>query len=163
MKLPTSLNEFSNFCHNAMKKWWQDPHSGIGIERNKGELIALMHSELSEALEGARKSKGCECICGSKRTYPVELQDGGQWLWKCICCGEGFDGPPLSEVAVMDDKLPHRDTLTVELADCLIRIFDYAGAHGLDLQGAFEEKMAFNAVRKDHTHEARREAGGKNF
>lgn len=35
--------------------WYRDPATGESIERNKGELIALMHSELSEALEGFRK------------------------------------------------------------------------------------------------------------
>lgn len=64
---------------------------------------------------------------------------------------------------LMDDKLPHRKMAEVELADTLIRIFDYAGAYGYDLQGAYEEKMAFNAIRADHTHEARTQAGGKRF
>lgn len=35
--------------------WYTDPVTGQPIERNIGEVIALMHSELSEALEGARK------------------------------------------------------------------------------------------------------------
>lgn len=35
--------------------WWHDPDTGAPIERNKGELIALMHSELSELLEAERK------------------------------------------------------------------------------------------------------------
>lgn len=41
----------------------------------------------------------------------------------------------------------------VELADTLARIFDYAGAFGYDLEGAFREKMAFNASRADHAAE----------
>ena len=51
----------------------------------------------------------------------------------------------------------------VELADALIRIFDYAGGFGYDLGGALIEKMQFNASRRDHTHEARLEEGGKKF
>src|SRR4051812_2361048 len=46
---------------------------------------------------------------------------------------------------LMDDKLPDRKMAEVELADALIRIFDYAGAHGYDLDGALAEKCAFNA------------------
>lgn len=51
----------------------------------------------------------------------------------------------------------------VELVDALIRIFDYAAAHGYDLQGAFEEKMEYNANREDHKYEARALAGGKKW
>lgn len=115
-----SLNDYARESHTANKKWWQDVHTGEPIQRNKGELLMLMVSEISEAMEGCRKS-------------------------------------------LPDDKLPHRSMEEVELADCLIRIFDYAGGFGLDLEGAYREKMAFNAMRSDHTHEARRAAGGKKF
>ena len=101
-------------------KWWQDINTGEKIERNKGELLCLIHSEISEVMEGERKN-------------------------------------------LMDEKLPHRKAAEVELVDALIRIFDYAGAFGYDLQGAYEEKMAYNASREDHTHKARAEANGKKF
>lgn len=64
---------------------------------------------------------------------------------------------------LMDDKLPHRKMAEVELADALIRILDYAAGFNYDLQGALVEKMAYNANREDHKHEARRIAGGKQF
>ena len=35
--------------------WYSDLETGERIERNFGEVVALMHSELSEALEGWRK------------------------------------------------------------------------------------------------------------
>lgn len=35
--------------------WYTDPATGEPVERNFGEVIALMHSELSEALEADRK------------------------------------------------------------------------------------------------------------
>lgn len=115
-----NLNDYAIECHKANEKWWQDPQTGAPIQRNFGELIALAHSELSEALEGHRKN-------------------------------------------LQDDKIPHRKMVEVELADCLIRIFDMAGGLGMDIQGAYVEKMAFNAARADHTHEARLAANGKKY
>ncbi len=44
-------------CHwaNVQAGWWTDPQTIKPAERNFGEMIALCHSELSEALEGDRK------------------------------------------------------------------------------------------------------------
>lgn len=64
---------------------------------------------------------------------------------------------------LMDDKLPHRKMLEVELADAVIRIFDLAGRKDLDLGTAIAEKLAFNAVRPDHKVEIRALAGGKKY
>lgn len=50
-----SLNEYAAEVHEANQKWWHDPATGQPITRNKAEMIALIHSELSEALEGMRK------------------------------------------------------------------------------------------------------------
>jgi NTP pyrophosphatase (non-canonical NTP hydrolase) len=114
------LNELSRQVHEANARWWKNPATGERIERNRGEQLMLIVSELSEAMEGERKG-------------------------------------------LQDDKLPHRPMAEVELADALIRIFDYAAGHGYDLGGAFAEKMAYNAVRHDHTDEARLAAGGKKW
>ena len=62
-----------------------------------------------------------------------------------------------------DDKLPHRSMFEVELADALIRLLDLAGATGIDLGGAYVEKMCYNRTRKDHTLEARKAEGGKKY
>lgn len=62
-----------------------------------------------------------------------------------------------------DDKLVGRPMMEVEIADCIIRLCDTAGAMGFDLGGALAQKMTFNASRADHKPENRRAAGGKQY
>lgn len=40
---------------NVRAGWWSNPKTGFPIERNVFEMLALIHSEISEALEGHRK------------------------------------------------------------------------------------------------------------
>jgi NTP pyrophosphatase (non-canonical NTP hydrolase) len=114
------INALAAHVHRGNAKWWTDLHTGEPLQRNVGELLMLVVSEVAEAMEGHRKS-------------------------------------------LPDDKLPHRSMLEVELADAVIRILDISGGLGLDLGGALVEKLAFNATRYDHTHEARRAPGGKAY
>jgi NTP pyrophosphatase (non-canonical NTP hydrolase) len=64
------VNSFIKECHRIAKEkgWWEE-------DRNEGELIALMHSELSEALEAMRNH-------GDKEHVAEELAD---------CCIRIFD------------------------------------------------------------------------
>ena len=65
--------------------------------------------------------------------------------------------------SLKDDHLPDRDMAEVELADAVIRIFDWAGEMGYDIGSAIAEKLAYNAQRADHKPEARAAAGGKAY
>lgn len=114
------LNELAIRVHAANDKWWRDLETGEPIQRNVGEMLMLIVTELAEALEGHRKN-------------------------------------------LKDDKLPTRDMFEVELADAVIRLLDLSKGLGYDLGGAFEEKMAYNAIREDHKLEARRQANGKKY
>jgi NTP pyrophosphatase (non-canonical NTP hydrolase) len=116
MSIKHNIDKLVRRVHEANVRagWWTDLKTGADLRphtpgpvRNVGEMLALIHSEISEALEGYRKN-------------------------------------------LMDDKLPHRPMIEVELADTIIRICDLAGGLGLDLGGAIEEKLAYNAQREDH-------------
>jgi len=80
-----------------------------------------------------------------------------------LCVSELAEALEGARKNLMDDHLPHRKMIEVELADNLIRVFDLAAALGLDLGGAYVEKMAYNAVRKDHTIEHRLSENGKKY
>jgi len=89
---------------------------------------------------------------------PIQLNKGERCMLIVTEIAEAFEGERKN---LMDDKLPHRKMAEVELADALIRIFDYAGEHGYDLGGALLEKLEYNRTRQDHSLEARRAPGGK--
>lgn len=55
--------------------WYNDPETGQPVDRNFGEVIALMHSELSEALEAHRKGKQFDDKLTDKDAIAVELAD----------------------------------------------------------------------------------------
>lgn len=62
-----------------------------------------------------------------------------------------------------DDHLPDMNGLTVEIADCIIRLLDLAGGLDLPVPEAFVRKLAYNQQRADHTLAHRSADGGKSI
>ena len=69
------INGCAKDCHEAAVKggWWHD-HRGKKRDRNVGELLCLIHSEISEAMEGARKGL-MDTHLKHKSMMEVELAD----------------------------------------------------------------------------------------
>ena len=115
-----ATNNMVELCHGLAVEsgWWND------AKTESPDFIpaklCLIHSEVSEAMEGARKN-------------------------------------------LMDDHLPHRKMVEVELADTIIRIMDLAGGLNLDLGGAIAEKLLYNTEREDHKPVNRAKNNGKAF
>lgn len=82
--------------------FWEPEQDNIAAK------LALVHSELSEALEYARQP-------------------------------DGF--------SARDDRCPQLTGVAAELADAMIRIFDIAGRHQINLGEAVVEKMTYNLQR----------------
>lgn len=77
--VPDRMHPFARSWHsvsqdvlhcNTQNGFWEQ-----GQERNKAELIALIHSELSEALEALRKDLGNDEHCPEFLNIEVELAD----------------------------------------------------------------------------------------
>jgi NTP pyrophosphatase (non-canonical NTP hydrolase) len=116
-------------CHRRAKSkgWWSDDLA----QRNFGEMVALMHSELSEALEAYRENDNCQEI-----RYEYKTSNAGtQVLY-------------VSEF-VYDDhvELGKPVGIASEFADVLIRIFDTCAALSIPLPDALLQKHAYNGTR----------------
>lgn len=82
----SAVGRLVTVCHGAARQggWWTDLNTGESLEcslrdgekpkRNIGELLCLVHSEISEAMEGARKSKADEHL-PHRLSIEVELAD----------------------------------------------------------------------------------------
>jgi NTP pyrophosphatase (non-canonical NTP hydrolase) len=108
-----NLTDFSKQIHqaNAEKGFWDN-------ERNVGELLMLVVTELSEALEAHRKGRfaiGVDLI-----------SDYDFVLWFGI---------------------NHKDTFEDEIADAIIRLLDLSGGLGIDIQRHIVLKIQYNRTR----------------
>ena len=126
-----TINELVKKAHEnaACHGFWDDP-------LDFGTAIALIHSELSEALEEHRNGNpmiyyphnrcgecGGRCIPDAANDCPDSPET----------CGAYQKGKP--------------EGIAVELADAVIRIADLCGYMGIDLESVISEKMKYNESR----------------
>ena len=178
-----NLHSLSKTVHAANIKWWQDPHTGKPINRNKGELIALIHSEISEACDARRE---LDDKLPNRYGRQVEIVDA---IIRCLDYAGGFNyklsKKEYSCLDIINTKCKRFDFIKIEdlhsqcsklleaerKGKCANKILlvlikmlcEYLDQQDFDVQETFDEKMAFNAKRVDHTHEHRTGRGGKKF
>lgn len=99
---------------NTVAKGWYDK------ERSFGDMVALLHSEVSEALEAFR-DRGLEA---AEEHYDVRCAMGND----CRCT-------------------PKPIGVGSELADVFIRLLDTCHRYGIDLANEYEKKMTYNRTR----------------
>lgn len=114
-----NVNEFAKDVHeNAVAHGWWD------TARSFPEVAALIHSEVSEALE--------------------EWRDGNPAIYGCC----GIPGA-VCEFEGACDKGEKTGTckpegVAVELCDAVIRIFDYLAYLGVDVEAVLTAKLEYN-------------------
>lgn len=71
-----NINTLSKEIHqdNIDAGWWTDLETGEKKDRNIGELLCLVHSEVSEAMEGVRKNLQDDKL-PHRSMFEVELAD----------------------------------------------------------------------------------------
>lgn len=113
-----NLNELAQSIYQANKEkgFWDK-------ERNVGELLMLVTSELGEAMEAHRKNKFAEV----SRYRNLRI------------AGSDF------EFAFKQDI---KDTFEDEIADSMIRLFDLCGGLGIDIEFHIQQKLAYNKTRE---------------
>lgn len=137
--LPPSFNELARVVHETAREkgWWGDLRdyrqpSALPESRNFAEVLALIHSEVSEALEDWRNGSHIDEIlfeypCGSRSKYPED--------------DERNQGKPVG--------------IPIELADIIIRVLDACAAWNIDIDEALRVKMKYNYTRP-HRHGKKR-------
>lgn len=116
------INELSKEIHEVNKA-----NGFYEEEKNIGEMLALIHSEVSEALESDRKGRYAHYDNETDSTLylsPID-QDFKEHFEELI-----------------------KDTFEDELADIMIRVMDMAAFKGIDLQAHIKAKIRYNSLRE---------------
>ncbi len=99
-----ATNVLIRACHGRAWNagWFHDPATGEEIQRNHGEMFALIHSEISEALEAHRKDLMDDKLT-HRKGVPVELFDAAIRIFDMI----GMYYP--DDAAALLEKLKYND------------------------------------------------------
>lgn len=99
-------------------------------KKNISEMLCLIHSEVSEALEADRKGK--------------YIKDETALAWALSTVDDSH---------FYEEHFPEtiKDTFEDELADIMIRVMDLAAFKGINLEMHIEAKMRYNKLRP-HKH-----------
>jgi NTP pyrophosphatase (non-canonical NTP hydrolase) len=114
------INELAKEIHenNKAKGFYDDP------DKNVGEMLCLIHSEVSEALEADRKGK---------------FATGDVFFVNAWNVGADFKTSFEKHV---------KDSFEDELADIMIRVMDLAAYKGVDLDEHIKAKVRYNKLRE---------------
>jgi hypothetical protein len=189
-----AIQHLSNFCHSISRSrgWWNDPITGatlLGV-RNFGEMLALIHSEISETFEAAASApideldektghshiavelsdiliRLFDLIAAERIDVRLHIQPSqslAEWLKEDFTL-DNFCVAMHADVTAMLEahRKGKRDEIGRGAVLLIDHVFEAAAFCKLDLASAFLAKCRYNLGREDHSLEARRAAGGKAY
>lgn len=140
-----ALNEYALLAHETAVEhgWWE-------ADRNQGEIIANIHSEVTEAWkEWVHGHEANEEYYTHTGIDPQSLQP--DWLaeraqrWLDDPSAYAAGSPAISSLIAAGFLEPHG--VPTELADIMIRVLDMFAANDLDADRIVQDKMKFNDTR----------------
>lgn len=121
----TNFNELAKvvYANNCKKGFWDE-----GVEnKNIGECLMLITSELSEALEADRKNHhAIGNMLNSVRNLDSEID---------------------RDYFKHEFERAVKNSFEDELADVIIRVMDLCGAKNIDIDLHIQQKMTYNSLR----------------
>lgn len=132
-----NLTELSKIVHanNKAKGFWD-------TERNPGELLMLVVSELGEALEALRHKRHAEIRAFMGDLHNADIENLADVQYMSHFHLTEFERSFKGNI---------KDTYEDELADAVIRLLDMCGAAGIDIQFHVDAKLQYNKTRP-HKH-----------
>lgn len=123
-ELCNSLNQLSKQVHqnNVEKGFWEG-------QKNVGELLMLVVSELGEAIEAHRKQK-----FSLFHRLKQRIIDDYDW-----------QNPNLTIKSFFEEDI--KDTFQDEIADTIIRLLDLSAGLGIDIGWHIDQKLNYNKTR----------------
>ena len=153
-----TLDEGKAWCEQTLQRWIDASFEPVSEPLIQRDRIIQAVSTLTDICHSASRNAGW---WHDIKTGESLKRNKGEMLMLMV--SELAEAMEADRKSLQDDHLPQYDGVSVEMADCLIRICDFVGGFGLKTAEAMADKIEYNANRADHKIENRLKDNGKKY